>query len=72
MLQLFDVTMGSFDGADVCELAVLYALNKFPERFDNSNLGLYRDDGLALIEGTSLRLADKARKYLCSDSKNWD
>ena len=62
----FDVTMGSFDGAEVCELVGLYALNKLRERFGNNNIGLYRDDGLALIEGTSLRLADKARKDLCS------
>ena len=61
----FDVTMGSFDGAEVCELVGLYALNKLREKFGN-NIGLYRDDGLALIEGTSLRIADKARKDLCS------
>jgi hypothetical protein len=62
----FDVTMGSFDGAEICELVGLYALNKLRTRFGNKNIGLYRDDGLALIEGTSLRLADKARKDLCS------
>ncbi len=62
----FDVTMGSFDGAEICELVGLYALNKLRTRFGNNNIGLYRDDGLALIEGTSLRLADKARKDLCS------
>ena len=62
----FDVTMGSFDGAEVCELVGLYALNNLRKRFGNNNIGLYRDDGLALIEGTSLRLADKARKDLCS------
>ena len=61
----FDVTMGTFDGAEVCELVGLYALNKLREKFGN-NFGLYRDDGLALIEGTSPRLADKARKGLCS------
>ncbi len=58
--------MGSFDGAEICELVGLYALNKLRTRFGNNNIGLYRDDGLALIEGTSLRLADKARKDLCS------
>ena len=44
---------------------VLYALNKLRAKFGN-NIGLYRDDGLALIEGTSLRLVDKTRKYLCT------
>ena len=61
----FDVTMGSFDGTEVCELVGLYTLNKLREKLGN-NIGLYRDDGLALIEGTRLRLADKARKDLCS------
>ncbi len=42
------------------------ALNKLRTRFGNNNIGWYRDDGLALIEGTSLRLADKTRKDLCS------
>ena len=27
---LFDVTMGSYDGAEVCELVGLYLLSKFP------------------------------------------
>ena len=58
--------MGSFDGAEICELVGLYALNKLRTRFGNNNIGLYRDDGLALIEGNSPRLADKARKDLSS------
>ena len=58
--------MGSFDGAEICELVGLYALNKLRTRFDSNNIGLYRDDGSALIKGTSPRLADKARKDLCS------
>ena len=65
--------MGSFDGAEVCELVGLYALNKLREQFGNSNIGLYRDDELALIEGISLRLADKARKDLYAQHfKKWD
>ena len=58
--------MGSLDGAEICELVGLYALNKLSARFDSNNIGLYRDDGLTLIKGTSPRLADKARKDLCS------
>ncbi|XP_028410375.1 uncharacterized protein K02A2.6-like [Dendronephthya gigantea] len=56
--------MGSFDGAEICELVGLYALNNLSKRFGSNNIGLYRDDGLALIKGSSLRLADKARKDL--------
>ena len=48
------------------ELVGLYALNNLCKRFGSNNIGLYRNDGLALIKGTSLRLAYKARKDLCS------
>ena len=51
--NLFDVTMGSFDGAEVCELVGLYVLNSLVKRFGKENIGLYRDDGLALIKATS-------------------
>ena len=42
----FDVTMGSFDGAEVCELVGLYLLSQLQHL--DINEGLYRDDGLAV------------------------
>ena len=46
--------MGSFDGAECCELIGLYMLNKLTEGkhslFNKGSLGLYRDDGLAVIK----------------------
>lgn len=59
----FDVTMGSFDGAEICELVGLLALHSLEARF-GKNVGLYRDDGLIAINTASGRLADKARKDL--------
>ena len=59
----FDVTMGSFDGAEICELVGLFILNSLEKRF-GKNIGLYRDDGLAALNTCSGRLADKARKDL--------
>ena len=41
-----DVTMGSWDGAEVCDLIGLYALSKCQSENLGLNLGLYRDDGL--------------------------
>ena len=61
---LFDVTMGSNDGAEVCELVGLFILNSLAKKYGKERVGLYRDDGLILLSGTSARLADKARKYL--------
>ena len=45
----FDVPMGCFDGAEVCELVGTFILN----RLKNNRFGLYRDDGLAVIKGLS-------------------
>ena len=42
----FDVTMGSYDGAEICELVGLYLLSQMQDL--NRNIGLYRDDGLAI------------------------
>ena len=60
----FDVTMGSYDGAEVCELTSLFILNSLAEKYGKDYVGLYRDDGFILLKETSKRLADKARKDL--------
>ena len=57
--NLFDVTMGSYDGAEICELVGLFILNHLGKTFGKKNIGLYRDDGLAIIKNRSARLADK-------------
>ncbi len=62
--SLFDVTMGSYDGAEICELVGLFILNKLGQKFGKENIGLYRDDGLAIMKSKSARLADKTRKEL--------
>ena len=42
-----DVTMGSFDGAELCELVGLYfILHILGEKDRKHKVGLYRDDGL--------------------------
>ena len=53
--SLFDVTMGSFDGAEICELVGIFILNHLGKRFGKENIGLYRDDGLAIIKSKSAR-----------------
>ena len=44
-----DVTMGSYDRAKVCELVGLYLLSKLDLMISTKNVGLYRDDGLAIL-----------------------
>ena len=61
----FDVTMGSFDGAEVCELVGLYLLNILKSEFGGKNIGLYRDDGLSYFENKSERELEKVKKKIC-------
>lgn len=52
----FDVLIGSFDGAEVCELAELYLLNQMTSGknpiFNPAQVGLYHNDCLAVISGS--------------------
>ena len=62
--SMFDITMGSFDGAEICDLVGLFSLNDLAKKFGNKFVGLYRDDGLAIIQSKSARIADKVRKEM--------
>ena len=42
--------MGSYFGAELCDLISLYALNKLKALYDVKEIGLYRDNDLAIIE----------------------
>ena len=66
----FDVTMGSFDGPEVCELVGLFFLHSLEKRF-GKNIGIYRDDGLVALSTTSGILADKAREDLIGMLENF-
>ena len=44
--SFFDVTMGSYDGAEICELVGIYLTNLIKNKLPMLNFGLYRDDGL--------------------------
>lgn len=59
---LFDVTMGSYDGAEICELVGLFLLDILQKRYKKANIGLYRDDGLAVFKNQSSRQNDMVRK----------
>ena len=60
----FDVAMGNFDGAEVCELVGLYILNLLDNTFCKNNIGLYRDDGLACFHGINGSTSTKFEKIL--------
>ena len=60
--SMFDVTMGSFDGAEVCELIGIFLLNNLSEKYGKNNVGLYRDDGLVLLRNASGPQSERTRK----------
>ena len=60
--SLFDVTMGSYDGAEVCELVGIFLLSKLKDRFSDVQLGLYRDDGLGLTKAISGSELERLKK----------
>ena len=58
----FDVTMGSYDGAETCELVGNFLLSQLQDL--NINVGLYRDDGLAITNATP-RNTENIKKEIC-------
>ena len=49
----FDVTMGSYDGAEICELVGTHLLSLLTNTIDKKYCGLYRDDGLIILRNTN-------------------
>ena len=60
--KLFDVTMGAYDGAEVCELIGCFLLSKIAEKYTKNDIGLYRDDGLAIFKNTNGQQNEKIKK----------
>ena len=58
----FDVTMGAYDGAEICELIGIFMLSLLSKKCDIKNIGLYRDDGLAIFKNISGPEAEKIKK----------
>ena len=54
--------MGYYDGAEVCELVGLYLLSNFALLIGSKNVGLYRNDGLAVIHQANGPKMDRIRK----------
>ena len=58
----FDVTMGSYDGTETYELAGSFLLSQLQDL--DVNIGLYRDDGLAISNATPRR-TENIKKHIC-------
>ena len=64
--SLLDVTIGSYDGAEIFELVGLFILNNLKGNSGKENIGpcIYKDDALAIMKNKSARLADKTQTFL--------
>ena len=60
----FDVPVGCFDGAEVCELVGVYILHLLKTVTRKENLGLYRDDGLGILRNSSGPEIERKRKQI--------
>ena len=58
----FNVPMGSYDGAEVCELVGAFLLNNLSHIIDKSNVGLYRDNVLGVFKSHSGPETERKRK----------
>ena len=59
-----DVTMGSYDGAEICELVGIYILTRLATIIKKSDCGLYRDDGLVILRNVNGQQIDRTRKNI--------
>ena len=62
--HLFDVTMGSFDEAKVCELVGALIQSQQSNIINNTDMGLYGDDGLIIIRNPNGPKLDSYRKKI--------
>ena len=67
----FDVTMGSYDGAECCEIVGLFILNKLVMLLGDKQVGLYRDDGLAVLRHSGPE-AERIKKQVQTLFKSLD
>ena len=62
--SLFDIVMGSFDGAEICKLVGLFLPNNLTQLVGSNNIGLYRDDSLAILENAFGPSSERIKKQI--------
>ena len=61
--------MGSYDGAEICELVVIYLLSLLANIIDENNSGLYRDDELISLRNVNGQKMNRVRKNVIKTFK---
>ena len=62
--------MGSYDGAELCELIGIYIQSLLTNILSKNKTGLYRDDGLFILRKINKQQTDRMRKKIISIFKN--
>ena len=60
--NLFVVSTGAYDRPEICELVRISTLNKIREKHNKNDLGLYRDDGLAVLKNIRGTNSERIKK----------
>ena len=68
----FHVPMGCYDGAEISELVGSFILNKLRSIINKSNVGLYHDDGLGILQNISKPKIERKKKSIVKVFKGCD
>ena len=55
---MFDVLVGAYDAAEVCQLVGTYMLNLLSKKYNKNDFGFYHDNGLTVLKNKSGRHSD--------------
>ena len=62
--------MGSYDGAEICELVGIYILTRLATIIKKSDCGLYRDDGFVILRNVNGLQIDHTRRSIIKAFKD--
>ena len=66
----FDVPMGCYNGAEICELVGTYIFNKLKNVTNKVNIGLYLDDGLEIFQNIPKTEIKRKKKQIAKVFKD--
>ena len=61
-IYTFDVTMGAYDGAEICEVEGIFMLSLLSKKYSSNNIGLYLVDGLSVSRNIGGQQVGKHKK----------
>ena len=60
--SLLDVTMGTYNGAEVCEFVGTFLLDEIIVKYDKNSIGLYDDNGLSVFKNSTWKNKKELKK----------